>query len=339
MTHKVLIVEDDVAIGDILKLKLQQEGYDVHWCRDGFSGLETLKQVQPDIVVTDISLPIMSGIELLVEKNNIPSLAHIPVIILSNSFVIKDAERMNDLNVAAFLIKSNLTPAEILSIIEDIMQSSQQHSDSLTQGDSSVPTEADTSSVGQIDLDVAAPQSQSGSDMQSGVQFNTQSGNQAEHQADIHPESGIAPHVISSGIPKPVDMGSVSLQGRNILLVEDDTFLHSILGKRFESERIHVIHATTGEDALKEIANDSNADIQMVVLDILLPGMSGFDVLQSIRKNPRTENMLVVMISNFSQQEELIKAHSMGAHYLVKALVSPDDIVLKIKEVMAGALV
>lgn len=305
--RKILIIEDDVAMGEILQLKLQQEGYIVYWCRDGLSGLDTLKLILPDLVVTDVVLPVMNGIELLIEKNKLVHLAKIPVIILSNSFVIKDANRINNLNVSAFLIKSNLTPTEILGIIENIMNPLPVNNDASHMNEQSSQKELN-------DTLIQIP---------------------AVEKTSV----GISAPVISHGIPTPIGTSNIQLSGYKLLLVEDDPFLHSILAKKFENEGMKVIHVINGENALKEIADVSNSDLQIIILDILLPGISGFEVLSSIRENSQTENMPVIMISNFSQQEELLKARSMGAHYLVKALVSPDDIVLKIKEVVAGALV
>ncbi len=114
-----------------------------------------------------------------------------------------------------------------------------------------------------------------------------------------------------------------SIEGKTILVVEDDKFLSGILELRLRNAKVDVMYAKTGEEALDAIGRKVP---HAILLDILLPGISGLEVLKTIRSKPETEKTPVIVISNFSESTQIEKANALGASYLVKALVTPDDI-------------
>jgi CheY-like chemotaxis protein len=123
------------------------------------------------------------------------------------------------------------------------------------------------------------------------------------------------------------------LSGKNILLVEDNDFLGSIMLSRLSAKNAHTVVAKNGEDAVIELAKQK---FDAALLDVLLPGMSGFDVLESIRKNEETKDLPVTVISNFNQQKDRERAATMGAGFFVKALVNPDDILQQVEKMLLG---
>ncbi|MDI6717886.1 MAG: response regulator [Patescibacteria group bacterium] len=117
-----------------------------------------------------------------------------------------------------------------------------------------------------------------------------------------------------------------------ILLVEDDPFLSSLLKNRLQKEQLEVIHSKDGEDALKIIKTDA---ISLVLLDIILPKKSGFEVMEEIKNDPQIQGkgIPVIIISNLGQPEDITKGQQLGAiEYFIKAKTSIDDLVVKIKE-------
>ena len=82
---KVLIIEDDVFLGDVLKQKLLSEGYEVSLARDGAEGYKAIKEFKPDLILLDIMMPKKNGIEVLEAMSQDSGLKDIPVIIISNS--------------------------------------------------------------------------------------------------------------------------------------------------------------------------------------------------------------------------------------------------------------
>ncbi len=121
-------------------------------------------------------------------------------------------------------------------------------------------------------------------------------------------------------------------KGKKILWVEDDRLLSSILLKKFEGSGHTVLKADNGEQALAFMETDTP---DIIVVDILLPGMDGFEVLQKIKMNEKNRNIPVIVLSNTSKPTDLEKAKMLGAQkFLLKAAVSLDQI---IKEVVVLA--
>ena len=117
-----------------------------------------------------------------------------------------------------------------------------------------------------------------------------------------------------------------------ILIVEDDKLLGDLLVQRFMKEGDLPMLATSGEDALRFLENDIP---DAITLDILLPGMNGFDFLGKIKADQRFANIPVLILSNFSQKEDLEKAKALKANtFLLKATVELDEIVAEIKKLV-----
>jgi len=117
---------------------------------------------------------------------------------------------------------------------------------------------------------------------------------------------------------------------KKILVVEDDPFLSNLLKIRLEKERLNVILAKDGDEAIKKI---QETDPDLILLDLILPKKSGFEVLQNISLDPNFKNKPVVIISNLGQTIDVQKAKELGAvEYFIKAKISIDDLILKIKE-------
>ncbi len=124
----------------------------------------------------------------------------------------------------------------------------------------------------------------------------------------------------------------MSNQKTKILLIEDDPFLLSMYATKFESENFKVIIAEDGEKGLKLAAREMPS---IILLDILLPKMDGFEVLKELKSNKATDHIPVILLTNLSQQNEIEQGLSMGAeNYLIKAHFMPSEVVEKIKKVL-----
>lgn len=114
------------------------------------------------------------------------------------------------------------------------------------------------------------------------------------------------------------------LHGKTVLWVEDDKFLSDILSKKFVQVGCDIQHAKDGAEAFK-LLEKITPDV--ILLDIFLPGMNGFDILQKVKMNPKLRPIPVIILSNTSQQGDLEKAKVLGANlFLVKAAASLDHI-------------
>jgi len=129
-----------------------------------------------------------------------------------------------------------------------------------------------------------------------------------------------------------LEPGKPAPSSKKILWVEDDKFLSSILFKKFESSGHKVLKASDGTEALK-ILETEVPDI--IVLDILLPGMNGFDLLQQIKTQEKLRSIPVIMLSNLNKSSDVEKAKTLGAQkFMVKAAVSLDEIVREVDSLL-----
>ena len=117
MPKKILIMEDEQVLGDILKDKLIKEGYDARLARDGEEGLAMLRKEPPDLVLLDILMPKINGYEVLEKIHNDPELSSIPVIVISNSGQEVELEKVKDFGAVDYLIKASFEPNEVLEKI------------------------------------------------------------------------------------------------------------------------------------------------------------------------------------------------------------------------------
>lgn len=114
MAKKILLVEDEQLVINLLEKKLTQEGYEISVAKDGIEGLEKMKETQPDLVLLDIVMPRMGGIEVMEEMDKDEDLKKIPVIIISNSGQPVELDKAKRLGVKDWLIKTEFNPQEVL---------------------------------------------------------------------------------------------------------------------------------------------------------------------------------------------------------------------------------
>jgi DNA-binding response OmpR family regulator len=119
---------------------------------------------------------------------------------------------------------------------------------------------------------------------------------------------------------------------KTILIVEDDTILRDLISQKLKKENYDIVEAVDGEEGLKK-AKEKKPDI--ILLDLILPGIDGFGVLEQIKKDPEIDKIPVVILSNLGQKEEIEKGMSLGAaDFLIKAHFTLSEIVEKIKTVL-----
>jgi CheY-like chemotaxis protein len=254
MSKKILVIEDDIFLGDVLVKKLTNEGYQPTLARDGADGLKQISSLMPDLILLDIILPTMNGYEILDAKQKDAAIKNIPVIVISNSGQPVEINRVLSLGVKDYLIKAQFDPQEVITKVK------------MQLGDD----------VG------AAPAKTDG------------------------------------------------LAGKKILWVEDDKFLSDIISRKLATQNCTLHHVITGEDALASIETEMP---DIVMLDVLLPGMNGFAVLQKIKSNPVIKHIPVILLSNMGQQSDIEKGEMLGAvKFLIKATVTLDEIVKEIKK-------
>ncbi len=259
MVQKILIVEDDEFLGDVLAQKLRGYLFEVVVTRDGADGLKKILEWKPDLVLLDIILPTMNGYEILEAKAKDATIKNIPVIVISNSGQPVELNRILALGVKDYIVKAQFDPNEVVAKVK--------------------------------------------------VELGRE---KAEHS--------------NGAITEP------ALEGRKVMWVEDDKFLSDIISRKLSGEKCVLIHSAEGEGALK-LAEKEKPDI--ILLDILLPGIDGFEILTRLKANASTKNIPVILLSNLGQQSDVDKGEKLGAEkFLIKATVTLDEIISEMKAVI-----
>ena len=118
-----------------------------------------------------------------------------------------------------------------------------------------------------------------------------------------------------------------------ILIVEDDTFLAGMYVTKLGLEHFKTELAVDGKSALEK-AKKFMPDL--ILLDVLLPKMNGFEVLKELKQAPETKLIPVILLTNLGQKSDVLKGLEAGAaDYLIKAHFMPSEVVEKIKHILA----
>lgn len=121
-----------------------------------------------------------------------------------------------------------------------------------------------------------------------------------------------------------------SSKGPKVVIIEDDQFLRELASEKLDHEGFTVYSAIDGAEGLRIISQESP---DIVLLDIILPGIDGFEVLKRIKSNDTMKHVPVIMLSNLGQQTDIDHAMRLGAKdYIVKAHHTLDEIIEKIKQ-------
>ncbi|RJQ26545.1 response regulator [Candidatus Parcubacteria bacterium] len=117
----ILIVEDESLLGNLLKQRLEHEGFSVIWCKDGEEALDHLRSSRPDLILLDIILPKISGFELLETMQADPQIERAPVIITSNLGQDSDVSRGQSLGAIEYFVKAKVSIEELVDHIKTMV--------------------------------------------------------------------------------------------------------------------------------------------------------------------------------------------------------------------------
>jgi len=118
-----------------------------------------------------------------------------------------------------------------------------------------------------------------------------------------------------------------------VLIIEDDRFLLKLYADKLQREGFEVLSSLTGEEGLNKISAEKP---DLIILDLILPGKNGFEVLSELKLNPGTKDIPVIILTNLGQEADVKKGLELGADtYLVKT----DFSLSQLPEVVKGVLV
>lgn len=116
----------------------------------------------------------------------------------------------------------------------------------------------------------------------------------------------------------------------SIVLIEDDPFIKQMYANKIEEMQIKVLSALT-QDELQSILNKQK--VELILLDLVLPNLSGFDLLKWLKTKSRAQDIPVIVLSNLSSQTDINRAFELGAvDYIVKSNYTPAEVMRTIKK-------
>lgn len=111
---KILLVEDDTALSNVYKSRLEMEGFDIHTVNNGEDALSAAIEVKPDLILLDAMMPKISGFDVLDILRNTPDTANVRIIMLTALSQPKDKERAEALGVDDYLVKSQVVISDVV---------------------------------------------------------------------------------------------------------------------------------------------------------------------------------------------------------------------------------
>ena len=224
---KILVVDDEPSVRSLVKDLLGDAGYHVLAAPDGPQGLDLLHKLRPDLIVLDIMLPGMSGIDVVREIMQDSTLRDTPILIISGCVPEPDANALlGELRVASYLSKVELSTS-LVSRVQEIL--SKQAQDEIKPG-------SGADSIGNI-----------------------------EHK-------------------------------KTILVADDEPSILEVARQLLTPAGHNVLTAKDGRQALALAREEQPA---LIVLDLVMPGISGIDVVRKIRNDPRLKNTPILIISGY----------------------------------------
>lgn len=119
---------------------------------------------------------------------------------------------------------------------------------------------------------------------------------------------------------------------KTILIIEDDKFLRELISRKLKKEGFFISEAVDGEKGLQKVKTEKPG---LILLDLILPGIDGFEVLTEVKKDPALAEIPVIILSNLGQKDDIERGLKLGAvDYLIKAHFTPGEIIKKIKKIL-----
>ena len=326
---RILVVDDDPNIRELLSQEFVEAGYQVQLASNGREAVAAVRRERPDLIVLDVMMPEMNGFDVAAVLKNDPATMDIPIVILS---IVQDLERGFRLGVDRYLTKpidTDLLFREVGTLIEQ----KKSHKRVLV-----------------VDEDaVHGPDAHRRADHE-GLQrargarrrpARARAGRAARHH---HVELGVlrairrgADAAVRKGdgerpLPGlPIRSGHVS---RTILIVDDEAHLRMLIQQtleELEDEGVELLTASNGEEALATI---ESVKPNLVFLDVMMPKLSGFDVCSRAKQDLGLKDVYIVLLTAKGQEFDRQRGQEVGADLYMTKPFDPDALLQKARDVL-----
>lgn len=378
---KILLVDDDALVLELYRKKLAQGGFEVRTAVDGLDAIKVLGSFTPDFVVLDLMMPKLSGADVLKFIRAKPSLAKVPVAVLTNAFMSDHARAVNALGVERAIIKGDCTPAKMLETACQVLGVTS------ATGSPASPTAPppDTSLINnearESFLTNAAAEF---TDLRTVSQEFAQdpaaasrSGNLQEFCRQAHHLAGSAalarcqyiallsgaleallfelsekPQFINPSTTRTVAvavdfLGALVENARTgrrtealvgeVLVVDDDPLANRIALAALSRAKLS---ARAVESPLAALGLLTQNRFDLVLLDVEMPEMTGFELCQKLRELPDYEHTPVIYVTSHADFENRARSIGVGGHDLIAKPIFPIELAVKaVMHVIRGKLV
>lgn len=121
MTHRILVVEDEISLSDAYHMLLKQAKYDVKVAHDGKEALDLAESHQPDLILLDLRMPVLDGVGFLKQYDIIHKHPDVKVIVFSNYDMQDEIDEAYRLGAERYILKAWASPREILNLVRDVL--------------------------------------------------------------------------------------------------------------------------------------------------------------------------------------------------------------------------
>jgi len=344
---RILLVDDDALVKDLYRKALEAAGYSVQTAADGFEAIKAVKEVTPDFIVLDLMMPRMSGADVLKFIRSQPASANVPVVALTNAFMSEQARAVSALGVERGIIKGDCTPAKMVEIANQLLSEKSPAKPAAAVTDTSlVNNEARESFLRSAPNDFTDLKAVS-REFSQDPSAAGRSGNlrdffrQAHHLASAAAlarchhiallcgvleallyELQERPQFITASTSRTV-AAAVDFLGQliqtaqstrrpdplvgEVLAVDDDPLANRIALAALSRAKLNARAVERPTQALELLATTK---FDLVLLDVAMPEMNGFELCQKLRELPGYEHTPVIYVTSHADFEN--RARSLG---------------------------
>jgi CheY-like chemotaxis protein len=360
---QILVVDDDALILSIYGRRLNQEGYTVETASDGLAAVKSLHTSRPSLVVLDLMMPKISGVEVLKFIRTDPALKATPVVLLSNSFMGDLLEEATKLGVQGALIKARCTPADLTALVKQALNNkaaspapsptetaaAKARRDFVERAPETLTKLRTLCSAFVRATDAAARKPRLEEFYSQARQITALAGFADQHaitllagafEALLHEllakPAAINPSTLRT-ITASIDLLAVLCERERdrgegpevpakILAVDDDPLSTRIITEALARSHLSCTPTQDPVLALKWLAETR---YNLVLLDIAMPGLDGFELCKQLRKIPGYAKTPVVYVTGHNDFESRAKSILSGGDDLISKPIFPMELTLK----------
>lgn len=370
---KILLVDDDALVLEVYRKKLEQTGFGVQVAPDGLLAIKALSTAAPDLVVLDLMMPRLSGLDVLKYMASHPALAAVPVVVLTNSFMSEQARLATPLKVCRAVTKGECTPAKMVELIGQLLKVTVPSARSSVSDTSAAPASDTTFAGDEARAHFLKTAPATFTDLRTvSEEFATdpaaasRSGNLMEFYKQAHQLAGAAglarcanvallggaleallfelrekPQFINPSTARTVSV-TVDFLGaliedlpsgrrsealsREVLAVDDDPLANRIALAALSRANLN---AQAVESPLAALDLLTQKQFDLILLDVEMPQLSGFELCRKLRTMPGYEKTPVIYVTAHSDFESHSRSILAGGNELIAKPIFPIELAVK----------